>query len=69
MTKVLLVGESWTTSETHFKGFDQFGSVRFHTGADPLLKALKGSPFEVDYMTAHEAARGLSLRNGRAEGL
>ncbi|WP_418595269.1 glutamine amidotransferase [Ponticoccus sp. (in: a-proteobacteria)] len=58
MTKVLLVGESWTTSETHFKGFDQFGSVRFHTGADPLLKALKGSPFEVDYMTAHEAAEG-----------
>jgi uncharacterized membrane protein len=58
MTKVLLVGESWTTSETHFKGFDQFGSVHFHTGADPLLKALKGSEFEVDYMTAHEAAEG-----------
>lgn len=58
MSKVLLVGESWTTSETHFKGFDQFGSVHFHTGADPLLKALKGSAFEVDYMTAHEAAEG-----------
>lgn len=58
MTKVLLVGESWTTSETHFKGFDQFGSVHFHIGADPLLKALKGSDFEVDYMTAHEAAEG-----------
>lgn len=57
-TKVLLVGESWTTSETHFKGFDQFGSVHFHTGADPLLKALKGSAFAVDYMTAHEAAEG-----------
>ncbi|MBZ4021933.1 cytoplasmic protein [Rhodobacter sp. TJ_12] len=56
--KVLLVGESWTTSETHFKGFDQFGSVHFHTGADPLLKALKGTEFEVDYMTAHEAAEG-----------
>ncbi|MFD2175896.1 glutamine amidotransferase [Rhodobacter lacus] len=56
--KVLLVGESWTTSETHYKGFDQFGSVHFHTGADPLLKALKGTAFEVDYMTAHEAAEG-----------
>ncbi|WP_281981375.1 glutamine amidotransferase [Thalassorhabdomicrobium marinisediminis] len=55
-TKVLLVGESWTTSETHYKGFDQFGSVRFHTGADPLMKALDGSEFELDYMTAHEAA-------------
>ncbi|MDB6176307.1 glutamine amidotransferase [Paracoccus sp. Z330] len=57
-TKVLLVGESWTTSETHFKGFDQFGSVHFHTGATPLLNALKGSAFDVDYMTAHEAAEG-----------
>ncbi|AZB57617.1 cytoplasmic protein [Cereibacter sphaeroides] len=57
-TKILLVGESWTTSETHYKGFDQFGSVRFHTGATPLLEALKGSAFEVDYMTAHDAAEG-----------
>ncbi|WP_110684991.1 glutamine amidotransferase [Salinicola aestuarinus] len=55
-TKALLVGESWTTSETHFKGFDQFGSVHFHTGATPLLKALEGSEVEVDYMTAHAAA-------------
>ena len=42
-TRVLLVGESWTTSATHYKGFDQFGSVHFHTGADPLLKAMAGS--------------------------
>lgn len=57
-SRVLLVGESWTTSETHFKGFDQFGSVHFHTGARPLLEALEGSEFSVDYMTAHEAAEG-----------
>ncbi len=63
-TKVLLVGESWTTSETHFKGFDQFGSVHFHTGATPLLNALKGSEFEVDYMTAHEAAEGFPFEIG-----
>lgn len=55
-TKVLLVGESWTTSETHYKGFDQFGSVHFHTGAKPLLQALTNSEFEVEYMTAHSAA-------------
>ncbi|CAO1668612.1 glutamine amidotransferase [Salinicola sp. NYA28a] len=54
--RVLLVGESWTTTETHFKGFDQFGSVHFHTGATPLLKALEGSDFQLDYMTAHAAA-------------
>ena len=55
-TKVLLVGESWVTSATHYKGFDQFGSVTFHLGAEPLVSALKDSPFTLTYMPAHEAA-------------
>jgi len=54
-TKVLLVGESWVSSATHYKGFDQFGSVTFHLGAEPLVEALKGSTFELTYMTAHDA--------------
>lgn len=54
--KVLLVGESWVTSATHFKGFDQFGSVTFHLGAEPLVAALKDSDFELTYMPSHEAA-------------
>jgi uncharacterized membrane protein len=54
-TKVLLVGESWVSSATHYKGFDQFGSVTFHLGAEPLVAALKGSEFELTYMPAHEA--------------
>jgi uncharacterized membrane protein len=53
--KVLLVGESWVSSATHYKGFDQFGSVTFHLGAEPLVKALAGSEFELTYMPAHEA--------------
>ena len=57
--KVLLVGESWLSSATHFKGFDHFGSVTFHSGADPLLKALAGSPFELIHMPAHEAVERL----------
>ncbi|MCB8883516.1 cytoplasmic protein [Acidisoma cellulosilytica] len=57
-TKVLLVGESWVTSATHFKGFDQFGSVTFHLGAEPLVAALKDSEFELTYMPAHVAAEG-----------
>ena len=57
-TKVLLVGESWATSATHYKGFDQFGSVTFHLGAEPLVAALRDSPFELTYMPAHEAAQG-----------
>ncbi len=53
--KVLLVGESWVSSATHYKGFDQFGSVTFHLGAEPLVAALKGSDFDLTYMPAHEA--------------
>ena len=53
--RVLLIGESWVTSATHYKGFDQFGSVTFHTGADPLVNSLKDSPFELTWMKAHEA--------------
>ena len=58
-TKVLLVGESWMTSATHFKGFDQFGSVTFHLGAEPLVAALKDSRFELTYMPSHEAVTAL----------
>lgn len=54
---VLLVGESWMSAATHYKGFDQFGSVTFHLGAEPLVKALKDSPFALTYMPAHEAVR------------
>jgi len=54
--KVLLVGESWVSSATHYKGFDQFGSVTFHLGAEPLVNALKDSDYQLTYMPAHEAA-------------
>ena len=59
---VLLVGESWATSATHTKGFDQFGSVTFHLGAEPLVTALKGSDFDLTYMPAHEAATAFPFR-------
>lgn len=57
-TEVLLVGESWISAATHYKGFDQFGSVTFHKGAEPLVAALRNSPFNLTYMPAHEAAEG-----------
>ncbi len=57
--KILLVGESWMSSATHYKGFDQFGSVTFHLGAEPLVAALKGSRFDLTYMPAHDAVTGL----------
>lgn len=54
--KVLLAGESWVSSATHFKGFDQFGSVTFHLGAEPLVAALEDGPIELVYMPAHHCA-------------
>ncbi len=58
MTKkrILLAGEFWTSTATHIKGFDQFPTVSFHLGAEPLVAALKESPFDLHYMKAHEAA-------------
>ncbi|MBL8583791.1 MAG: cytoplasmic protein [Rhizobiaceae bacterium] len=57
--KVLLVGETWVSAATHFKGFDQFGSVTFHSGAEPLVRALEDSAFELVHMPAHQAPEKL----------
>jgi uncharacterized membrane protein len=55
--KILLAGESWVSSATHVKGFDQFQTVTYHLGAEPLVAALSGSPYDLRYMPAHEAQR------------
>ena len=60
-TKVLLVGESWMTNATHYKGWDHFCSTTFHLGAEPLVEALAGSEFDLTYMPAHEAAAAFPL--------
>jgi uncharacterized membrane protein len=54
--RVLLVGESWVSSATHFKGFDAFGSVTYHTGVKGLFNALQGSELELIHMPAHLAS-------------
>lgn len=59
--KILLAGESWVSAATHHKGWDHFGSVTFHLGAEPLVDALKNSPFDLTYMPAHEAATDFPL--------
>lgn len=58
--KILLAGESWVSAATHYKGFDQFGSVTFHLGAEPLVAALKAR-WDVRYMPAHECATAFPL--------
>lgn len=56
MKKILLVGESWVSNATHYKGWDQFSSTTFHLGADELIDSLDSSLFQVDYMTSQVAA-------------
>ena len=54
MIKVLLAGETWISQSTHFKGFDSFSSVTFHSGADAYISALTDSGISVTHMPAHE---------------
>jgi uncharacterized membrane protein len=56
-SKILLAGESWVTTAAHIKGFDQFSTVTFHFGAEPLVEVLKDSQFDLRYMPSHEAQR------------
>jgi len=52
--KVLLVGESWVSEATHYKGFDSFTSVTFHSGADWYNAALRSKGMEVEQLYAHD---------------
>jgi uncharacterized membrane protein len=58
MARVLIVGESWVTNATHYKGFDMFTSTTFESGVAPLKEALESGGHEVRWMTAHEAQEG-----------
>ena len=54
MTKVLLAGETWISEATHYKGFDSFTSVTFHSGADDYIKALGRHDITVTHIAAHD---------------
>jgi uncharacterized membrane protein len=54
MTRVLLAGESWISTATHVKGFDEFTSTTFHTGADAFIAAAAEQGITVEQMYAHD---------------
>lgn len=62
MAQVLIVGESWTTNRTHYKGFDQFTDTIFEHGFTPLKDALEDGGHEVLWMPAHEVQERFPLR-------
>jgi uncharacterized membrane protein len=43
MTRKSFSGESWISSATHYKGFDQFASATFHLGANRSRRWGSGS--------------------------
>lgn len=59
--RILIVGESWVSASTHYKGFDQFGSASYHTGADPLIRVLEADGMEVEFQPSHVAATAFPL--------
>ncbi len=53
--RVLLVGETWITVATHYKGWDHFTSTTFHDGAATFKQALEQSEFKVNHLPGHLA--------------
>ncbi len=56
MTRVLLAGESWTTTSIHVKGFDSFTTVEYAEGGGALIDALERAGHDVTFMPNHVAA-------------
>ncbi len=59
--KILLVGESRTSTSVHVKGFDQFATATWHNGATDFMAALADSDYAITYMPAHAAATEFPL--------
>ncbi|RIK78153.1 MAG: hypothetical protein DCC68_15800, partial [Planctomycetota bacterium] len=53
--RVLLAGESWVSSTTHFKGWDFFSSTVYDTGLRYLEAALRSAGVEFTYIPNHLA--------------
>jgi len=52
---ILLAGETWTSTATHIKGFDQFPTITYHNGATTFLDAFKDGDYQITHMPAHVA--------------
>jgi uncharacterized membrane protein len=54
--RVLIAGESWSTTSIHVKGADTFTTAAYEEGVDALRDALLGAGHEVTFMPNHVAA-------------
>ena len=67
MTKILLVGESWVSISTHYKGFNHFVSGVYETGLEWFNRAMKKHNIELTHMPAHLAANEFRGRTDISE--
>lgn len=56
MARILLAGESWSTTSVHTKGFDSFFTSSYEEGASHFIGALERGGHEVDFMPNHVAS-------------
>jgi len=54
-TRFLLVGESWVSASTHYKGWDYFSSAIYETGVEYLQPAFDGTDIDFIHMPGHAA--------------
>mgnify|MGYP001206021479 CR=1 FL=1 len=67
MTNVLLAGETWVSEATHYKGFDSFTTVTFHSGADDYIRALNAHGIQVEHMAAHDVPQAFPASAGELD--
>lgn len=56
MARILLAGESWSTTSIHTKGFDSFITSAYEEGASHFIAAVERGGHDVDFMPNHVAA-------------
>lgn len=54
--RLLLAGESWSTTAIHTKGFDSFFTSEYAEGAWPFIRALEAGGWVIDFQPNHVAA-------------
>lgn len=59
--RVLLAGESWVSSSTHFKGWDFFSSTVYETGISYLRAVMESAGGDFQHMPSHQAATDFPL--------
>ncbi|CAN5180155.1 glutamine amidotransferase [soil metagenome] len=57
MARVLIAGESWTTTSIHTKGFDSFTTVAYEEGVHDFAAAIRSGGHDVTFMPNHVAAQ------------